>query len=95
MSRLRAHQGTSVQQIDGIPDLSPLSNTAPQRQRTAGNAFEQPPTRLREGVTAAAMDDYRSAFAVAHSHPWCCVLCPQPPGDPTCASHRAQKSGLA
>ena len=30
------------------------------------------------------MDDYRSALAVAHSHPWSCVLCPQPPGDPKC-----------
>ena len=28
------------------------------------------PVRLCEGVIAAAMDDYRSAFAVAQSHPW-------------------------
>ena len=34
-----------------------------------------------EGVIAAAMDDYRSAFAVAQSHPWSRVPRPQPPGD--------------
>ena len=39
------------------------------------------PVRVCEGVIAAAMDDYRSAFAVAQSHPWSRVPRPQPPGD--------------
>ena len=52
---------------------------------TVAPACAPPVTRLCEGVTAAAMDDYRSALAVAHSHPWSWLLCPQPPGDPTCA----------
>ena len=51
---------------------------------TVAPACAAPVTRLCEGVTAAAMDDYRSALAVAHSHPWSWLLCPQPPGDPKC-----------